>query len=73
MATDYVIVLLKNLAERKRVAGLQKAKKEAKAARRYFAGLATSKREVLEFEEWGKRNCASIAAALESSECDEWN
>jgi hypothetical protein len=72
MATDYVIVLLKNLAERKRVAGLQKAKKEAKDARRYFAGLATS-REVLEFEEWGNRNCASMAAALEASECDEWN
>ena len=73
MATDYAIVLLKNLAERNRVAGLQKAKKEAKDARRYLAELAKSKREVLEFEEWGKRNCASIAAALEASGCDEWN
>ncbi|HYW45175.1 MAG TPA: hypothetical protein VE959_20095 [Bryobacteraceae bacterium] len=73
MATDYVIVLLKNLSERKRVAGLRKAEKEAMKARRYLAGLATSKREVSEFEEWGKRNCASIAAALEAFECDEWN
>lgn len=30
-------------------------------------------REAQEFEEWGRRNSASIAAALERPKCDEWN
>jgi hypothetical protein len=73
MAVDYIVILLKNLAERKRVMGLQKAKREAIKARRYLAKLATSSKDVVEFDEWGKRNSDSIAAALEPGEGDEWN
>jgi len=73
MAIDYVAVLLKNVAKRKRVTGLRKAKKDEMKARRYFRKLTANRSEVLEYEEWGNRNCASIAAALEASECDEWN
>ena len=73
MAVDYIVILLKNLAERKRVMGLQKAKREALRARRYLANVATSSKDVLEVYEWGKRNSDSIAAALEAGERDEWS
>ena len=75
MTTDDIVVLLKNLEERKATATLKKARRQEVEARR---SLRTSKRPqiytvVQEFEEWGTRNVASITAALDGAEHDEWN
>jgi hypothetical protein len=75
MSIDYIVVLLKNLEERKRLATLKKARQMEIEARRSLKHHQGSERgrEAQEFEEWGRRNSASIAAALERNEGDEWN